>query len=91
MRHAILPPILAWFFAACALPLAAQTAQTDALPAAPFVAEKTRPEPKVEQIHHQDKSVAIDEVRVGGQTQSIEVKPSNDKLRPYQAHPVRCF
>ena len=84
MRHAILPPILAWFFAACALPLAAQTAQTDALPAAPLAAEKTRPEPKVEQIHHQDKSVAIDEVRVGGQTQSIEVKPSNDKLRPYQ-------
>ena len=90
MRHAIFPPILAWFFAACALPLAAQTAQTDALPAAPLVAEKTRPEPKVEQIHHQDKSVAIDEVRVGGQTQSIEVKPSNEKLRPYQVQPEKA-
>jgi hypothetical protein len=33
--------------------------------------------------------VTIYEVRVGGQTQSIEVKPSNEKLRPYQVEPQR--
>lgn len=86
MRHAILPPAFALFFAIFALPLAAQTAPPDTAPAA----EKTRAEPLVQQIHHEDKSVTIDEVRVGGQTQSIEVKPSNEKLRPYQVQPEKA-
>ena len=94
MRRTFLSCLFAGFLATTALPSAAQiAAQTAAQTAAPSnapAAEKTRAEPLVEQIHLQDRSVAIDEVRVGGQTQSIEVKPSNEKLRPYQVQPEKA-
>jgi hypothetical protein len=85
---AILPTTFALLFDLFALPLAAQTGTGTATAiSAPASGEKAPIERKVERIEHQDKSVTIDEVRVGGQTQSIEVKPSNDKLRPYQVQP----
>lgn len=87
MRRAVLPLISALFVSLCAWSAWAQPA-ADSTASAP--ADKPRVEQKVEQIHHQDKSVAIDELRVGGQTQSIEVKPSNEKLRPYQVQPEKA-
>ena len=52
-------------------------------PAAPPAAqEQARPEgrknQKVEFIHHEDAGAVIDEVRYGGQTQSIRVQPRGD-------------
>lgn len=90
MRHALSSSAFALFLAVCALPLAAQTAQPSAVSVTTPSVEKTRAEPLVEEIHYEDKSVAIDEVRVGGQTQSIEVKPSNEKLRPYRVQPEKA-
>ncbi|HWI81794.1 hypothetical protein [Ramlibacter sp.] len=58
--------------------LAANVAFAQA-PAAPLVQESPalegRKNQKVERIHVEDKGVAIDEVRYGGQTQSITVQP----------------
>jgi hypothetical protein len=88
MRRTCFSILLAGLGLAAALSSAAQTtAQTAEQTPAP---EKTRAEPLVQEIHLQDKSVAINEVRVGGQTQSIEVKPSNEKLRPYQVQPEKA-
>ena len=53
---------------------------------APTAKDKT--EARVEHITHTDKSVVIEEVRVRGQTQSIEVRPTNPKLRPYSVEPT---
>ena len=103
MRHwitaRVFAPVLALSVAA-AWPLAAQAAATAATTTAATAAstaptlassgETAPPERKVEHIQHQDQSVTIDELRVGGQTQSIEVKPSNDKLRPYQVQPDKA-
>jgi hypothetical protein len=61
--------------AACsclALPALAQTA-----PAAAPQQDTARPSPRVERITHEDKLSRIEELRVGGQTQSIEVQPKN--------------
>ena len=92
MRRTILPPIFALLLAGFALPLAVQAATTAAstAPALASSDDTASPERKVEHIQHQDQSVTIDELRVGGQTQSIEVKPSNDKLRPYQVQPDKA-
>ena len=94
MRHArlaVLPTVLpaALSLLLAAMPVAAQTAALAAPTAAPASGsgEKAPVDRKVEHLATQDKSVTIDEVRVGGQTQSIEVEPSNDKLRPYQVQP----
>lgn len=44
-------------------------------------------EPLVEQIRVEDRSVRIDEVRVGGQTRSIDVQPKGT-LPAYQIAPA---
>lgn len=54
------------------LPASAQTAGL-----APTAVDPLPPGPKVERLTHEDKLSRIDEVRVGGQTQSIEVHPKN--------------
>lgn len=88
MRRTCFSILLAGLGLAAALSSTAQTtAQTAEQTPAP---EKTRAEPATQEIHIQDKSVTIDELRVGGQTQSIEVKPSNEKLRPYQVQPEKA-
>lgn len=38
--------------------------------------KKERPEQKIERIHHEDGGATIDELRVGGQTQSVTVQPT---------------
>lgn len=52
-----------------ALPALAQVAPADTPPAA------ATPRDNIERITHEDKLTRIDELRVGGQTQSIEVQP----------------
>jgi hypothetical protein len=75
----LLAPFLAW------TALAAQTP-----PAAPLVRESQqiegRKNQKVERIHVEDKGVRIDEVRYGGQAQSIVVQPKGD-MPEYEIQP----
>ena len=53
-----------------------------------IVTSKSLPgEPKVEYIRIEDDSVRIDELRVGGQTQTIEVQPKSG-LPAYQISPA---
>ncbi len=50
-----------------------------AAPAPAEPADKAgRPEPRVETIRHEDTGSRIDELRVGGETKSITVKPKGD-------------
>jgi hypothetical protein len=66
-----------------ALPALAQTPPAPASQPAPLP-----PSPRVERITHEDKLSRIDELRVGGQTQSIEVQPKNG-APAYQIAPQR--
>jgi len=70
-------------------PALAQTANvpTAARPAsAAQPAAKTPIEQRVERIHLEDKSNTIDELRIGGETKSIEVQPKGD-MPAYQVAP----
>ncbi|MFN3612443.1 hypothetical protein [Tepidimonas sp.] len=59
------------------------TAQTaDSAPAA-----ATAPEPKVERLLHQDGHSRIEELRVGGQTRSIDVR-TRSALPGYEIRPI---
>ncbi|HCY16323.1 MAG: hypothetical protein A2Z93_08355 [Curvibacter sp. GWA2_64_110] len=72
MRAAHLPLLLVCLAAGLA------QAQT-AAPAPAEPADKAgRPEPRVETIRHEDTGSRIDELRVGGETKSITVKPKGD-------------
>jgi hypothetical protein len=47
-----------------------------------------RPDQTIQRIHHEDAGSRIDEVRVGGQTQSITVQPkTGDNLPAYEVKP----
>jgi len=46
----------------------------------------SRTEQKIERIHHQDAGSRIDELRVGGESKSITVKPKGD-APPYEVAP----
>lgn len=72
MRAAHLPLLLVCLASGLA------QAQT-AAPAPAEPADKAgRPEPRVESIRHEDAGSRIDELRVGGETKSITVKPKGD-------------
>jgi len=61
---------------ACAAPLAAVHAQSAPPPdAAQATPESPRRNQKIEHIHVEDAGARVDEVRYGGQTQSISVQP----------------
>ncbi|QHE85253.1 hypothetical protein [Hydrogenophaga sp. BPS33] len=64
-----------------ALPALAQVA-----PADNAAREPVSPRDRVERITHEDKLTRIDEVRKGGQTQSIDVQPKNG-APAYQIQP----
>ena len=64
-----------------ALPALAQVAPADNAPREPV-----SPRDRIERITHEDKLTRIDEVRVGGQTQSIDVQPKNG-APAYQIQP----
>jgi hypothetical protein len=57
--------------------LAALHAGAQALPAPPDAPAPLPPGPRVERIQHEDALTRIDELRVGGQTRSIDVSPKN--------------
>jgi hypothetical protein len=85
-RHALLALV-------CAVPVAAVQAQTAAQPAPVTPAEakaearaEGRRNQKIENIHVEDGGAAVDEVRYGGQTQSITVKPKAN-VPSYQVLP----
>ena len=54
----------------------------------PAEAQSADPGQRVERITHEDKLTRIDELRVGGQTQRIEVQPKNG-APAYEIAPVR--
>ena len=76
-RFAILVPLLAW------TALAAQTA----LPPQTSPPAEGRKNQRVERIHHEDAGATIDELRYGGQTQSITVQPKAD-VPQYEIQPT---
>lgn len=71
--------------------LAASAALAQPAPAAPLVQESPalqgRRNQRVERIHVEDARVRIDEVRYGGQTQSITVQPKAD-VPEYEIQPT---
>ena len=79
MRSTPLALLLA-FCACAALAQAPASAQTPA----PDV--KMGPEQRIERIHHEDAGSTIDELRYGGETQSITVQPKAH-VPPYEIQP----
>ena len=74
----------------------AQTAPDAAPSAAPAPAdglskaekrEEGRRNQKIERIHVDDGGAKVDELRYGGQTQSITVTPKNDRMPQYEVVP----
>ncbi len=68
-------------------PQPAQPAQAQAQPAPDADKAPSAKNQKIERLHTQDNNASIDEVRVGGQAQSITVTPNNSKAPPYQVMP----
>jgi hypothetical protein len=74
-------PIAALALGLClAMPVQAQVAPAET------PREAASPRDRIERITHEDKLTRIDEVRVGGQTQSIDVQPKNG-APAYQIQP----
>jgi hypothetical protein len=75
MQHRHRPLLLAALVIFCAAPAGAQTP-------APAVQAPTppagRPDRAIERIHNEDAGARIDELRVGGETQTITVKPAGN-------------
>ena len=94
MKHALPTPLRALVFSAV-LPLATlSSAQTPAQPAqaaasAPTASAKSgRPDQTIQRIRTEDAGSRIDEVRVGGETQSITVQPKTGANIPaYEVKP----
>jgi hypothetical protein len=82
-RHALLALV-------CAVPVAAVHAQSAPTPPAPDAKADARAEArrnqKIENIHVEDGGAKVDEVRYGGQTQSITVQPKAN-VPSYQVLP----
>ena len=77
----LLVPLLAW------TALAAQTAPAPLAPAQAQPPLAGRYNQRVERIHVEDAGVVVDEVRYGGQTQSITVQPKAD-VPEYEIQPT---
>lgn len=82
--HLILPLLLASGLAWSQTPTAAPTEA----PASAAASKSTRVgvEPRVEHIQVEDSAARIDELRVGGETQSISVQPKSG-MPAYQVEP----
>lgn len=88
MRHA--PPNLHYFATALLLAICAGASAQTAAPApdAPKAATSERPQKATERIRTEDAGSRIDEVRVGGETQSINVQPKTGTDMPaYEVRP----
>ena len=91
MQHCHRPFLLA---ALVVLGAASAGAQTSAAPPAnatpvskPGDKATGRPDPSIERIRTQDAGSRIDELRVGGETQSITVQPAAD-MPAYEVRPM---
>jgi len=74
-------------FAQSTAPVPASLPATPRIEAAPPTASG-RPDKAVQRIRIEDAGTRIDEVRVGGETQSITVQPkTGNKLPPYEVKP----
>jgi hypothetical protein len=62
-------------------------AQTPAAQPAPATGPKLAPEQRIERIHHEDAGSSIDELRYGGETQSITVQPKAN-VPSYEIEPT---
>jgi hypothetical protein len=75
----VCPALPRLFTAVCGLLALAAAAQTPAAdPREDNPAPLGRPEQKIERIRHEDAGSRIDELRVGGETKRITVKPKGD-------------
>ena len=77
------PPLLSALALGLSLSAGAQTPARPSSEAPP-----ADPGQRVERITHEDKLTRIDELRVGGQTQRIEVQPKNG-APAYEISPLR--
>ncbi|HXE50748.1 MAG TPA: hypothetical protein VN663_20405 [Ramlibacter sp.] len=80
-RFMLLAPLMVW------TALAAQTVPAPVPPVQESPALEGRKNQRVERIHHEDHGVKIDELRYGGQTQSITVQPKAD-VPEYEIQPT---
>jgi hypothetical protein len=83
MHQLLSPLLLAALVVFCAAPAGAQSpaaAATDSQPTG-------RAEPTIQRIHNQDAGSRIEELRVGGETQSITVQPAGN-LPAYEIKPI---
>ena len=95
MKSLLLPsPCVMLIAALIALPAAkVASAQTTTAPASPPAVETApvkpaRPDKAIQRIRTEDAGTRIDEVRVGGQTQSITVQPKTGPNTPaYEVKP----
>jgi len=67
--------------------LAAQTVPAPVPPVQESPQLEGRKNQRVERIHHEDRGAVIDELRYGGQTQSITVQPKAD-VPEYEIQPT---
>ena len=98
MKHPTRPLLLAALVVLCVVPAAAQT-PSDApatVPASGAAAAQAkvdaarsagRPDPTIERILNKDAGSRIDELRVGGETQSITVQPAAN-VPAYEIKPI---
>ncbi len=63
-------------------------AQVPALVSGPSEPLEGRQNQKIERIRHEDAGSRIDELRVGGQTQSITVQPKVEGMPAYEVQPA---
>ena len=80
MQHLSRPLLLAALVVCFAFPVGAQVPSASAEPAG-------RPDRQIERIRTQDAGSRIDELRVGGETQSITVQPAGD-VPAYEVKPT---
>ena len=83
MQHRNRPLLLAALLACFAITVGAQVPPTAAESAKPA----GRPDRQIERIRTQDAGSRIDELRVGGETQSITVQPAGD-VPAYEIKPA---
>ena len=98
MKHPTCPLLLAALVVFCAATAAAQTPSIApaSVPASGAAAAQAkvdaakptgRPDPTIERIHNKDAGSRIDELRVGGETQSIKVQPAAN-VPAYEIKPI---
>jgi len=87
MQHLSRPLLLAALVVCFAFPVGAQVPSTSTAAPAASGTPKARPDRQIERIRIQDAGSRIDELRVGGETQSITVQPAAN-VPAYEVKPT---